>query len=58
MAIADARNVRRLRRDGSAIEVIDGHYVLRKEGGVWRFTVTVLCAPGWQKQRSRALYLA
>lgn len=47
MAIADARDVKRLRGDGSAIETIDAHYVLRKEGGDWRFTVTVTCEPGW-----------
>jgi ketosteroid isomerase-like protein len=58
MAIADARNIRRLRGDGSAIEVVDGHYVLNKERGVWRFAVAVICAPGWQKQRGPALYVA
>lgn len=47
MAIADARDVKRLRGDGSAIETIDAHYVLRKDGGDWRFTVTVTCEPGW-----------
>jgi len=47
IAIADARNVRRLRGDGTAIEVIDAHYVLRKEGGDWRFATTVTCEPGW-----------
>ena len=58
MAIADARNIRRLRDDGTAIEIVDAHYVLRKEAGVWRFAVTVICAPGWQKQRGPALYVA
>lgn len=47
IAIADARTVRRLRGDGTAIETIDAHYVLRKEGGDWRFTTTVTCEPGW-----------
>ncbi len=47
MAIADARDVKRLRGDGTAIETIDAHYVLRKEGGDWRFVVTVTCEPGW-----------
>lgn len=48
LAIVDARDVRRLRADGSAIEVIDGHCVLRKEQGAWMFTTVVTCAPGWQ----------
>ncbi|MCT8972845.1 YybH family protein [Microbaculum marinisediminis] len=58
MAIADARNIRRLRSDGSSIEVVDAHYVLRKEGGSWRFIVTVICSPGWRKQRQPTLYVA
>lgn len=47
IAIADARDVKRQRGDGTAIETIDAHYVLRKEGGDWRFAVTVTCEPGW-----------
>jgi len=46
-AIADAGAVRRLRADGTAIDTIDAHYVLRREGGDWRFAVTVTCEPGW-----------
>lgn len=48
LAIADARDVRRLRADGTAIEVIDGHYVLRREQKGWLFTLAVSCALGWQ----------
>jgi uncharacterized protein (TIGR02246 family) len=48
MAIVDAKNVARLRKDGSAIEVIDGHYVARKFADGWRFTAAVTCAQGWQ----------
>ena len=47
MAIADARDAKRLRADGTAVEVIDAHYVLRKDGGDWRFAITVTCEPGW-----------
>ncbi|MEM7024645.1 MAG: nuclear transport factor 2 family protein [Pseudomonadota bacterium] len=49
LAIADARDVRRLRADGSTIEVIDGHYVLRKDEGSWLFMLVVTCTPGWQE---------
>lgn len=48
MAIVDAKDVARLRKDGSAIERIDGHYVARKFDDGWRFTAAVTCARGWQ----------
>ena len=48
MAVVDAKDVARLRKDGSAIEVIDGHYVARKFDDGWRFTAAVTCAPGWR----------
>lgn len=48
MAIVDVKDVARLRKDGSSIEVIDGHYVARKFEDGWRFTVAVTCTPNWQ----------
>ena len=48
MAIVDAKAVARLRKDGSSIEVIDGHYVARKFDDGWRFTVAVTCTSDWQ----------
>ena len=41
---------RRLRKDGSLLEVIDGHYVARAEQGAWLFNTAVACAPGWRTQ--------
>ena len=41
LAIADAYGVRRLRGDGSEIEVIDAHYVLRRTDAGWQFTTAV-----------------
>ncbi|MCB1491274.1 MAG: hypothetical protein KDJ77_05660 [Rhodobiaceae bacterium] len=48
MAIVDAKEVARVRKDGSLIEVIDGHYVVRKFDDGWRFTMAVTCTRGWQ----------
>lgn len=48
MAVVDARDVARLCRDGTVIETIDGHYVICKQDGDWRFTLAVTCAPGWR----------
>lgn len=49
LAVADASTVRRLRRDGSEIECIDAHYILRRTKDGWRFTTAVVCSAGWQK---------
>lgn len=49
MAVVDAKAVARLRKDGTSIEVIDGHYVARKFDDGWRFTVAVTCTSGWQR---------
>jgi hypothetical protein len=49
LAIVDASDVARLRTDGSAIEVIDGHYVASRDSGNWLFSVAVSCARGWRK---------
>ncbi len=49
LAILDATTVDRLRKDGSVIESIDAHYVLRREtDGAWRIVTVVVCAPGWR----------
>lgn len=41
LATADAYGVRRLRHDGSEIEVINAHYVLRRTDVGWQFTTAV-----------------
>ena len=48
LAIIDATDVRRLRHDGSVLEVIDGHYIARRIESVWYFTVATACTPGWK----------
>ena len=47
LAVVDATDVRRLRHDGSVLEIIDGHYIARKEADGWRFNLAVSCTPGW-----------
>ena len=47
LATADARGVRRLRGDGSEIEVIDAHYVLRRTEARWQFTAAVSLPHNW-----------
>lgn len=49
LAVIDATDVRRLRKDGSVLEVIDGHYIARQIEGVWFFTVATACTPGWKR---------
>jgi len=48
IVIVDARNVARLRKNGSAIEVVDGHYVAQRFEDGWRFITAVTCTQGWQ----------
>lgn len=49
MAVLDVAGIERRRRDGSLIETVDAHYVLRhNEDGGWRMTVAVICAHGWK----------
>ena len=48
LAILDVSDIRRLRKDGSAIETIDGHYIMQRQGGDWFFAVVIPCAPGWR----------
>jgi uncharacterized protein (TIGR02246 family) len=52
MAVANTRNVNRLRADGSIMEAIDGHYVLKRIDGNWRIAVAVRCDQGWRQKRS------
>lgn len=40
-ATAEASGVRRLRRDGTEIEVIDAHYILRRGESGWQFVTAV-----------------
>ncbi|NKB54394.1 MAG: hypothetical protein GKR97_19675 [Rhizobiaceae bacterium] len=49
LAILDAANVDRIKHDGSLLERIDGHYVMRNCDGQWRLVVAVACTSGWQK---------
>ncbi len=49
LAILDAEGVDRIKQDGSLLESIDGHYVMRNCEGQWRLVVAVACASGWQK---------
>jgi hypothetical protein len=48
LAILDATEVNRIKDDGSLLEKIDGHYVMRNCDGEWRFIVAVSCACGWR----------
>ncbi|MEQ8653741.1 MAG: hypothetical protein RIC87_14865 [Kiloniellales bacterium] len=49
LAVLDASSVERLRKDGSVIESIDAHYILRKEAdGAWRIATALVSAPGWR----------
>ena len=48
MAIVDVRSVQRHREDGTLLEEIDAHYVMKREDGGWLLTVAVSCAPGWR----------
>ncbi|TRD17342.1 YybH family protein [Palleronia caenipelagi] len=48
LAILDVRDVRRLQKDGTPVDVMDAHYVLRRIDGQWKFATVVACAPGWR----------
>lgn len=48
LAILDVQNVRRMHQDGSVLETIDAHYVVKRIDGKWQFAVTVVCDPGWR----------
>lgn len=48
LAVLDASGVKRLKHDGSLLEQIDGHYIIRKTEGGWQFSVAVVCQSGWQ----------
>lgn len=48
LAVVDVADVCRLKADGSLLERIDGHYVMRQADGGWEFVVAVACAAGWR----------
>ena len=48
LAILDVRDVKRIREDGSILENIDAHYVIKQINGSWRFVVAVVCRSGWR----------
>jgi len=46
LSLLDVGGIHRVRRDGSSIETIDCHYVVRHdEDGGWRIAVATICAP-------------
>ena len=47
LAIRDVKNVARLRADGSALDRLDAHYVMRRTTDGWRLATAVPCARGW-----------
>lgn len=47
IATVDATGVRRLRKDGTAIEVIDAHYVLRRGDYGWQFATAATLPHHW-----------
>jgi len=50
-ATADLKNVRRLRRDGSAIDELDALYILNRIDGAWKLSVAMAGAPGWRDSK-------
>ena len=50
LAIVDLKNVARLRRDGTAIEVIDAVYICTLQDGAWKLSTAVGCWPGWRSK--------
>ena len=48
MAIMDVSNVRRLKSDGSVLEAIDAHYILKEYDDGWKIAAAVVCEPDWQ----------
>jgi len=48
LAVVDAQDVRRLKGDGSLLESLDGHYVMRRTDDGWRFAVAMACEQGWR----------
>lgn len=50
-ATADLKNVRRLRRDGSAIDELDALYILNRIGGDWKLSVAMAGASGWRNSK-------
>lgn len=50
LAVLDVAGIKRWRRDGSLMEEVDCHYVLRHEPeGGWRIAVVVVCRAGWRQ---------
>lgn len=52
LATADAYTVRRLRGDGTEVEVIDAHYVLRRGKTGWQFTTAVSLPHKWTEAKT------
>lgn len=48
LAVIDALDIQRLRKDGSLLEALDGHYIMRRTDQGWRFLVAMTCEPGWR----------
>ncbi len=47
-AMANLKNVARLRADGSAIDVIDAVYVCINQEGCWRLSIAMACWTDWK----------
>jgi len=47
-AMADLKQVARLRADGSAIDVIDAVYICIKQEGRWRLSIAMACWTNWK----------
>lgn len=53
-ALAELRNLRRLRSDGSEIAAIDALYICVLDEGTWRLSVAVAGPCGWNDKGGRA----
>lgn len=48
-ALADMKNVARLRADGTVLEVIDAIYICILQEGQWKMSIAMACRPGWNE---------
>ena len=50
LAIVYLTHVARLRRDGSAIDVLDAVYVCTLKDGQWKLSTAIGCWPDWRER--------
>lgn len=48
-AMADMKNVTRLRADGTVLEVIDAVYICIMQEDNWKMSIAMACRPGWNE---------